>query len=137
MAKARATSHDEKVLALRGTVFGRLTPSQLDDVASLSECGHFDAGATLCVQGAFTQDTFVLAHGDVCIEVDGREVSRLGPGAIVGDWALFGDGRRTATVRALTDVEAVVIDVREIDSLLMSVPNAADVLGPRHLAPVI
>jgi CRP-like cAMP-binding protein len=34
--------------------------------------------------------------------VDGTQVGELGPGAVVGERALLEDGRRTATLRAVT-----------------------------------
>jgi len=36
------------------------------------------------------------------VAVDGTQVGELGPGAVVGERALLEDGRRTATLRAVT-----------------------------------
>jgi len=120
----------DKREALAATVFGQLTPRELDDIARVSDERHVEAGSTLCSQREFGQDAFVIAQGQVAVDVDGRQVATAGPGQLVGDWALFGNGRRAATVRAMTPVDVVVIDPRELDSLLAAVPSAARLVGP-------
>jgi CRP/FNR family transcriptional regulator len=124
-------THDAKREALSATVFAQLSARELDDVARVSDERHLPAGATLCSQSEFGQDTFVIANGQVAIDVDGVQVATSGPGQLVGDWALFGNGRRSATVRALTPVDVVVVDPRELDSLLAAVPSTARAIGPQ------
>jgi CRP-like cAMP-binding protein len=46
-------------------------------------------GATLVEQGAPGQELFLLFEGVLAIEVDGRPVTEVGPGAIVGEMALL------------------------------------------------
>jgi CRP-like cAMP-binding protein len=123
--------HTRKREALAATAFGALTSRELDDVARISETRHLEAGAALCDRHQFGQEAFVIAAGQVAVEVDGGQVDLAGAGDLVGDWALFGDGRRTATLRAITPVDIIVVDPREIDSLLAAVPAAARALGPR------
>jgi CRP-like cAMP-binding protein len=123
-------THVAKREALAATVFAQLTDRELDDVARVSDERHLDAGATLCGQSDFGQETFVIAHGHVSVDVDGRQIATAGPGQLVGDWALFGNGRRSATLRAVTPDDVVVIDPREMDSLLAAVPSVAGAIGP-------
>ena len=113
--------------------FAQLAPAQLDQIARLSDERHIRAGDELCHQHDFGSDVFVIGCGNVTVLVDGVEVARRGPGEMVGDWALFGDGFRSATLRAATDVDVLVVDPREIDSLLMAVPAAAGAFGPHAL----
>ena len=120
----------DKRAVLAATVFGQLTPRELDDIARVSDERHVEAGSPLCSQQEFGQESFVIAHGQVSVDIDGRQVATAGPGQLIGDWALFGNGRRTATVRAMTPVDVVVIDPRELDSLLAAVPSAARLVGP-------
>jgi hypothetical protein len=67
-------------------------------------------GGTLVEQGAPGSTLFLLLDGMLSVEVDGQPVAHLGPGAIAGEAALLGDGRRTATLRALTRCRVVVTD---------------------------
>lgn len=133
---AATTSHRAKQEALRRSPFGSLTEAELDDIVRLSDLRTFKAGSVLCRQAEFSQEAFVIAAGIVSVVVDGVEVARRGRGQIVGDWALFGDGHRTASLRAATSVTAVVVDPCEVDSLLMAVPSAAHELGPIHQTPI-
>ena len=130
MTAATSTPETVKLQALQASVFGRLSARQLEDIARLSDIRRVAAGAEICVEGEFSQAAFVIADGQVSVVSGGVEVACFGAGNLVGDWALFGGGHRTATLRALTDVEVVVVDPREIDSLLMAVPEAAAQVGP-------
>jgi CRP-like cAMP-binding protein len=56
---------------------------------------------------------FLLLDGVLAVEVGGEEVAQLGPGAVVGERALFEGGRRTATLTAVTPVR--VVEAREED----------------------
>jgi CRP-like cAMP-binding protein len=123
-------SGTDKRAALAATIFGRLTPRELDDIVRVSDERHIEAGSTLCSQQAFGQESFVIANGRVAVDVDGHQVAIAGPGQLIGDWALLGNGRRSATVRAITDVDVVVIDPRELHSLLAAVPSVARLVGP-------
>jgi hypothetical protein len=59
-------------------------------------------GQVLVEQGAAGGELFLLFDGILAVEVDGRVVAQVGPGAIVGEMALVDSGRRTATLRAVT-----------------------------------
>ena len=124
-------AHAAKREALAATVFAQLSDRELDDVARVSDERHIDAGAALCGQSDFGQEAFVIANGHVSVDVDGRQIATAGPGQLVGDWALFGNGRRSATLRAVTPVDVVVIDPREMDSLLSAVPSVVVAVGPQ------
>ena len=58
----------------------------------------------LTQQGDEASELYVILDGLVSVEVDGRELGDLGPGAVVGERALLEGGRRTATLRAITPV---------------------------------
>jgi CRP-like cAMP-binding protein len=58
------------------------------------------AGETLVEQGEPGSDMFLLLEGVLGVEIDGQTVAEVGPGALLGELAILGDGRRTATLRA-------------------------------------
>ena len=66
-------------------------------------------GETLVEQGESGRDLFVLLDGVFQVEIDGQVVAEVGSGAIVGERALLGDGRRTATLRAVRSSRVAVI----------------------------
>ena len=49
------------------------------------------------------------------MEVDGTPVAEVGPGAILGEMALLHEGRRTATLRAVTPCRVAVVPKDRID----------------------
>jgi hypothetical protein len=61
---------------------------------------RLDRGETLVEQGASGTDMFLLLEGMLDVEIDGVPVARVGSGAVLGELAVLGEGRRTATLRA-------------------------------------
>jgi hypothetical protein len=60
-------------------------------------------GTLLAEQGDPGHDIYLLLDGVLSVSVDGAQVGELGPGAVMGERALLEGGRRTATLRAVTD----------------------------------
>jgi hypothetical protein len=58
-------------------------------------------GETLVEQGEAGCDMFLLVDGVLDVEVDDVVVAQVGSGALLGERAVLGDGRRTATLRAV------------------------------------
>jgi hypothetical protein len=72
-------------------------------------------GRVLTKQGDPGDELFLVLDGVLSVEVDGRVLAELGPGAIIGERAFLEGGRRTSTVRALTPVKLAVARVAQID----------------------
>ena len=60
------------------------------------------AGDALITQGEAATQVYLILDGMFVVEVDGREVAEIGPGAVVGERAALEGGVRTATLRATT-----------------------------------
>lgn len=71
-------------------------------------------GRAIIEQGAEDTDLFLLLNGVVSVLVDGEAVAELGPGAILGERAVLEGGRRTSTVRALTDCKVAEVAADQI-----------------------
>jgi CRP/FNR family transcriptional regulator, cyclic AMP receptor protein len=92
----------------------RLTP---EDRAALTDAGYsrtWRSGETLASQGAPPGSTYVIRSGWVKISAtndrgDNAPLALRGPGEIVGELAPISDRPRNATIRAITDVTALVI----------------------------
>jgi Cyclic nucleotide-binding domain len=72
-------------------------------------------GATLVEQGDPGNELYLLLDGLLAVEIDGRTVTELGPGAVVGEVALLDGGRRTATLRAVTPCRVAAVPGNRID----------------------
>ena len=77
------------------------------------------AGRTLVQQGQPGEELFLLFDGVLQVEIDGKPVTQVGPGAILGEMALLRDGRRTATLRAVTPCRVAVVPKDRIDRQAM------------------
>ena len=71
--------------------------------------------ALLAEQGEPGGDLYLLLDGVLSVWVDGTQVGELGPGAVVGERALLEDGRRTATLRAVTECVVATAAKEQID----------------------
>jgi hypothetical protein len=83
-------------------------------------------GETLVEQGQPGDDLFVLLDGVFDVEIDGEVVAQVGSGAILGERAVLGKGRRTATLRAVRSSRVAVIGSAEI-----SRPHLAEISASR------
>jgi hypothetical protein len=75
---------------------------------------RLQAGRTLVQQGQQGDELFLLFDGVLRVEVDGKPVTEVSPGAILGELALL-QGRRTATLRAVTPCRVAVVPKDHID----------------------
>lgn len=69
----------------------------------------------LVEQGQLGAELYVLLDGVLAVEVDGKGLAQLGPGAIIGERAVLEGGRRTASLRTLTPSKVAVAAADQID----------------------
>ncbi|HEY8677315.1 MAG TPA: cyclic nucleotide-binding domain-containing protein [Candidatus Dormibacteraeota bacterium] len=67
-----------------------------------------ERGGNLVEQGEPGTELFLLLDGVLSVEVDGKALAEIGPGAILGERALLEGGQRTATLRAVTPCRVAV-----------------------------
>ncbi len=113
-------------------LFSRIDAAQLKLIAFTSERLTFNDGQTLCIEGEPGDSAFVLLSGAADVVVDtpdgAMHVSTLGPGESVGEIAILCDVPRTATVRAVGEVEALRIGKDRFLQLLRELPDLAAAL---------
>ena len=122
-----STLSNEAKQELLATVefFGGCTEAELRDVAQLAEERRIPVGKDLCSQGARENDVYLVVDGEADVIIDGVAVGVTKIGEIVGELAMLGTGRRAATVRARSEMVVLVLDPREIDSVLAADPSSA------------
>ncbi len=72
-------------------------------------------GKTLVEQGSESDEMFLLLNGVLVVEVDGEKIAELGPGAVIGERAVLEGGKRTATLRAVTECKVAAVKADHID----------------------
>ena len=92
----------------------------------LSTTIEVDKEQVLCSQGVEGRQFFVLLRGRVAVMRDGQLLAVLGPGDWFGELALCTpNGRRNATVTAVTDAEVLVLDREAFVVFMNACPVAA------------
>jgi PAS domain S-box-containing protein len=84
----------------------------------------FEAGQTLFMEHDASQDLYILVSGELDVLKGQKKISEITEkGALFGEMSIFLESRRTATVKAKTSVEAIMIPPDEIDNFLNNSPD--------------
>ena len=126
-----ATTGEETVALLaRVPVFADLDPGDLQRVAEVAVPRSFEAEHVVFREGDDSDTCYIVRSGHaraVRSHSDGRTITlaSFGPGDIFGELAMFDDERRSATVEAVDDLEAVAILGADMRRLLRRHPDIA------------
>ncbi len=104
-----------------------LVSSDLTEVLDSSEIQTVSAGKPLITEGDEGADIFIVRQGSMIVEkkVGGKQVflSYLPAGSYVGEMALIGNTRRSATVKAAVKSEVIKLDGAAFKTLLERKPQ--------------
>ncbi len=108
--------------------FDGLDERTLQELAGDVRSVQLVAGDLLVEAGEVADELYVVLDGELEVlapEQDGRApvLTRLGPGAVVGEIAVLAGGRRSASLRAVGPVRAVGIAGRAFSELLRRAPQ--------------
>jgi CRP-like cAMP-binding protein/Zn-dependent protease len=116
----------EEQEALAGIpLFASLKPRERDLLISKLTLGHFAAGETIVEQGTPGEYFYLIKRGRVSVSMvdslgHSRELRTLGPGQYFGEIALLLSAPRTASVRAIEEVETWMLHRADFTDLLTS-----------------
>ena len=121
-------SLSEEVELLRNIpLFANIEPSKLKLLAFTSERIAYSPGQILCKQGEIGDAAYIIIDGEAEILVDTpagpMAVATVGRNDIVGEIAILCDVPRTATVKAKTKLETLVISKDLFFRLIMEFPQ--------------
>jgi CRP/FNR family transcriptional regulator len=124
------TGTDTTTLLERVPVFETLAPEDLARVADVAVPRSFAAGQVIFREGDESDTCYVVRHGHtraIREHSGGRSITlaHFGPGDIFGELAMFDDERRSATIEALDEVDAVAILGADMRRLLREHPDIA------------
>lgn len=91
---------------------------------------RFSAGAVLLQHGETTRHCYAIREGDVLVTAASSRgstvvLARRGPGTVIGEQAALDGEPRSATVRAITDVTAVLLAAPQLEAVLRDQPDLA------------
>jgi len=96
-----------------------LTEAELDEVLAISRDITVEAGDHVFKQGDSADALFFIGRGHVEISRDGQVMATLGIGEALGELSVLGGGyKRSASAKALSEVVAVRVGMREFRKLL-------------------
>ncbi|HET8985155.1 MAG TPA: cyclic nucleotide-binding domain-containing protein, partial [Trueperaceae bacterium] len=113
----------------RVEVLAALSEADLVRLLELAHEVNLDAGAFLIREGESGEEMYVVLDGLLDVSIREGSVDELvaqrGRGDVVGEMALLGSGRRTASVRAASDTRLLAIGREAFSTLLARSPDAA------------
>jgi CRP/FNR family cyclic AMP-dependent transcriptional regulator len=107
-------------------VFSGLTRKELERLATWTDEISVREGEDLVTEGRFAHEFFVIEDGSAEVLKDGERIAELGPGDFFGEIALLQTDRRTATVRATTPMDVIVMFGRDFKQMEHDMPTVAD-----------
>jgi NTE family protein len=108
--------------------FEGLTQQEVTQVLHRLERRQIPAGATMLVEGDDPREVYVIQDGTADVFVTDRHgaehwVSRVGPGATLGEMSVLTGQPVSATVRTSTDVDVLVISESEFFRIAAAYPR--------------
>ena len=125
-----ATAEESVDLLGNVPVFETLVPDDLRRVADVAVPRSFTAQTVIFREGDDSDTCYVVRNGHaraVRENPDGRTITlaHFGPGDIFGELAMFDDEKRSATIEALDDLDALAILGADMRRLLREHPEIA------------
>lgn len=108
--------------------FDSFQPEDIEYFAPHLSLRQVKEGTTLFVEGDMGNYLFFIIEGvmEIMLNADNRQqkiVATYGPGASVGEMAMIDEYERSATVRATTDCEILILTKSKFDELLEANPK--------------
>jgi monoamine oxidase len=118
---------EERVQVLRSSeVFSVVPPNDLRVLATMFQPRAFDDGQVVFREGDAAAEVFAIAEGELEVWLaDGSVVAVAGRGNVVGEYGMFGPGRRTATVVSRGKSRALALDYQRFHRFLLAFPESS------------
>ena len=85
----------------------------------------FPDGEVIAAEGEAGRTFIVIDSGEVSVSVQGKEVSRLGPGQAFGEMALIDKSARSATVKAAGSAHCYMLPIWSFRPIVEEHPEMA------------
>jgi len=106
-------------------LFSVVPPNEQRILAAMFEKTTFDAGKTICIQGEHADTAYLIGSGHIRVEINGSHVARLGKGEVAGEYSMFAQGNRTASLIAEDKCVVLSIDAKRFQRFLLACPEAS------------
>lgn len=119
------TADERLALLARTAIFDGADPGALRLLAEMLRPEAYRAGETVCEPGEVAREVWILSEGTLAAQdAAGNTLRTLAPGAVLGEYGLFGAGVRTARLVAETPVELLAVGYEPFRAFLLREPRA-------------
>jgi CRP-like cAMP-binding protein len=118
----------EQVSVLRRCqIFANLSQETLSVLAEMMRLERFAPGETVCKAGEPAGEILVIADGELSVQLplSSKPHRTVGPGDLIGEYGMFGQKVRTATITAKTDALLMALDYPRFRTFLIEFPESA------------
>ncbi|OGQ90605.1 MAG: hypothetical protein A2289_06450 [Deltaproteobacteria bacterium RIFOXYA12_FULL_58_15] len=124
--EGHATAAEQRIAILkRIPFFSHLSYNELVKVVGLTQLARVKAGDVFITEGEPGDELYVVLAGDVQVIKGEQVIVNLNAGAHIGEMALIDNAPRSASVRAQSDVNLLVMRREEFFSIIRSEPVIA------------
>src|SRR5262249_38372201 len=109
-------------MVARVPLFNGLDASAIAQIMRLLRAQTANAGDIIVRRGDAAHCMYFIANGEVCVDLDGQQIP-LGVGQFFGEIAILRRARRSATVRATTRTNLLVLDASDFHVLMDQDPR--------------
>jgi len=114
----------EEILS-RSEVFSVVPSSELKILAAMFTSVNFTDGQAICQTGDRATQVYAISAGQIEVQLaDGSVADMLKPGDVVGEYGMFGDQRRTATLVSRGSSRVLTLDYPRFKRFLLAFPES-------------
>lgn len=106
-------------------LFEALSKKELERLSRNMDEIELPEGKELASEGTFAYEFFVIEEGTASVSREGKKVRDLGPGDFFGEIGLLEAERRTASVAATSQIQAIVMTGYDFRSMEREQPEIA------------
>jgi len=114
-------------------LFSNLNPEEFQRIYAKLRSVKIPHGLRICRDGDDGDSIFIVAQGEAEVtkkneKGEERLLAKLTPGMFFGEMAYFLDGKRHATVEAVTDVQLLELSKKDMDEVTAEFPSVKEVM---------
>ena len=105
--------------------FSQLSDEDLEAIGKIIQMQYFGPDQVVFEEGDYGEEMYIIKRGKVAVLRDFSQIAELSDNAFFGEMALVSEEPRNATIRAITEVEALVLKKDDFRRLLETIPSIA------------
>ena len=109
--------------------FAELSDEDLDAIGQKVEMQYFGPEQVIFEEGDYGEKMYIIKRGKVQVVRDFNILAVLSDNAFFGEMALVSEEPRNATIKAVEETEALVLNKEDFRRLLESKPSIAEVVS--------